>query len=61
MEKAQKDKKLESVENAYLYKPVLNKIMTTHKQYVKYNFVAPLMRLLVSLNFRNTLMQIVKF
>ena len=31
-----------SVENAVLYKPVLSKIMTTHKQCVKYNFVAPL-------------------
>ena len=35
MQKAQKDKKTsfpkESVENVDLYKPVLNKIMTTHK------------------------------
>ena len=43
--KALKDKKTsfpkESLENADLYKPVLNKIMTTHEQYVKYNFVVP--------------------
>ena len=35
MQKAQKDKKTsfakESVENSDLYKPVLNKIMTTHE------------------------------
>ena len=30
------------VENADLYKPVLNKILTTCELYVKYNFVAPL-------------------
>ena len=29
------------VENAGLYKPVLNKIRTTHEQDVKFNFVAP--------------------
>ena len=42
--KAQKDENLvlpkEQVENADLYKPVLNKIMTTPEEYVKYNFVA---------------------
>ena len=32
----------EQVENTDLYKPVLNKIMTTQEQCVKYNFVAPL-------------------
>ena len=31
----------EQVENTDLYKPVLNKIMTTQEQCVKYNFVAP--------------------
>ena len=30
------------IENADLYKPVLNKIMTIQEQCVKYNFVAPL-------------------
>ena len=30
------------VENADLCKPVLNKIMTTQEQCVKYDFVAPL-------------------
>ena len=34
----------ESVENAGLYKPVLNKKMITYEQYVKYNFAAPLTR-----------------
>ena len=29
-------------ENANLYKPALNKIITTQEQCVKYNFVAPL-------------------
>ena len=32
----------EQVENIDLYKPVLNKIMTTQAQCLKYNFVAPL-------------------
>ena len=32
----------EQVENTDLYKPVLNKIMTTQDQCIKYNFVAPL-------------------
>ena len=32
----------EQVENADQYKPVLNKIMTTQEQCLKYNFVAPL-------------------
>ena len=32
----------EQIENTDFYKPVLNKIMTTQKQCVKYNFVAPL-------------------
>ena len=32
----------EQVENKDLHKPVLNKIMTTQKQCVNYNFVAPL-------------------
>ena len=32
----------ERAENADLPKPVLNKIINTHKQYVKYNFVASL-------------------
>ena len=32
----------EQVENTGLYKPVLNKIMTTQGQCVKDNFVAPL-------------------
>ena len=32
----------EWVENTDLYKPVLNKIMTTQDQCVRYNFVAPL-------------------
>ena len=32
----------EQVENTDLYKPVLNKTMTTQEQCVKYNFVAPL-------------------
>ena len=31
----------EQVENTELHKPVLNKIMTTQDQCVKYNFVAP--------------------
>ena len=31
----------ESVENANLYKPVLNKIMSTQKYCMKHNFVAP--------------------
>ena len=31
----------EQVENTDLHKPVLNKIMTTQDQCVKYNFVAP--------------------
>ena len=30
----------EQVENTDLYKPILNKIMTTQEQYVKYDFVA---------------------
>ena len=43
MQKAQKTSfPKESVENTGLYKPVLNKLMTTHEQCVKYNFVAPL-------------------
>ena len=45
-QKAQKDKKnsyvREKVENTDLYKPILNKMMTTHKQCVKHKFVAPL-------------------
>ena len=32
----------EQIENTDFYRPVLNKIMTTQKQCVKYNFVAPL-------------------
>ena len=32
----------EQVKNADLYKPVLKKIMTTHKEYLKLDFVAPL-------------------
>ena len=32
------------VENAYLYKPVLNKIMTTLEKYMKYNSAAPLIK-----------------
>ena len=31
-----------TVENANLYKPASNKIITTQEQCVKYNFVAPL-------------------
>ena len=31
-----------SVENAEFYKPIMNKIMTTNKLCLKYNFVAPL-------------------
>ena len=31
----------EQVENTELHKPVLNKIMNTQDQCVKYNFVAP--------------------
>ena len=31
----------ESVENADLYKPVLNKVITTHEKCMKYNFKAP--------------------
>ena len=31
-----------TVENANLYTPALNKIITTQEQCVKYNFVAPL-------------------
>ena len=31
IQKAQKGKKKKQVENADLYRPVLNKIMTTHK------------------------------
>ena len=42
----QRDKKTsfpkEQVENTDLYKPVLNKIMTTQESCVKQNFVAPL-------------------
>ena len=30
----------EQVGNAELYKPVLNKIMTTHEEFIKYNFAA---------------------
>ena len=45
-QKAQKDKKTsfpkEKVENTDLYKPVLNKVMTTQEQCLKQNFVAPL-------------------
>ena len=41
--KSQKDKNLvlakEQVENVDLYNPVLNKIMTTYKYCIKYNFV----------------------
>ena len=33
----------EIVENAYLHKPVLKKIMTTQEQCLKHNFVTPLM------------------
>ena len=44
--KTQEDENLvlpkEQVENAALYKPALNKIMTTREYYMKYNFVAPL-------------------
>ena len=36
----------ELIENADFYKPVLNKIMTTHEQCVKYNFVAPFTELI---------------
>ena len=47
--KAQKDKKTsfqkEWVENTDLYKVVLNKIITTQEQCVKYEFVAPLTNL----------------
>ena len=39
----------EQVENTDLHKPVLNKIMTTQEQCVKYNFVAPLMSKTVKL------------
>ena len=37
-----KDEKLVFQKNADLHKPVLNKIMITHDQWVKYSFVAPL-------------------
>ena len=37
----------ETVENADLYKPALNKIMTTHEYCVKYNFVAPLKQIIL--------------
>ena len=33
----------EQVENADFFQSVVNKIMTTHKQCIKYNFVAPSM------------------
>ena len=46
MQKVQKDKKTsflkEQVENTDLYKPVLNKVMTSQEQCVKYNFMVPL-------------------
>ena len=50
-QKVQKYKKLIFKKNhqkksADLYKPVLNKIMTIHEQYVKHNFVAPLKQLI---------------
>ena len=32
----------EQVENVNLHKSILNKIMTTQEQCIKYNFVAPL-------------------
>ena len=45
-QKTQKDKKTsfpkKSVENLDSFKTVLNKIMTTHRQCVEYNFIAPL-------------------
>ena len=44
--KTQKDSNLvlakEQVENADLYQPVMNKIMTTREQFIKCNFVAHL-------------------
>ena len=36
----------EQVENTDLHKPLLNKIMTTQDQCVKYNFAAPLTKIL---------------
>ena len=51
--KTQKNENLvlpkEQVENADLYKPVLNKIMTTRESYIKYNFAAPLRSEVLSL------------
>ena len=35
----------ESVKNTDLYKPVFNKIITTHEYCMKYNFVTPLIDL----------------
>ena len=60
--KTQKDENLvlpkEEVENADLYEPILDKIMTTRENYIKYNFVAPLkflyQQFLISLSFMNT-------
>ena len=43
----------EQIENADLYKFVLNKIMTTQEQCVKYNFAAPLRSDLVKADYFN--------
>ena len=43
----------EQIENTDLYKFVLNKIMTTQEQCVKYNFVAPLRSDLVKTDYFN--------
>ena len=37
----------EQVEHADSYKPALNKTMTTCKQCIKYNFVAPLLNVIL--------------
>ena len=45
-------KATEIVENADLYKPVLNEIITTQEYCVKYDFVTPLTILTKNLNHR---------
>ena len=43
----------EQVENTDLYKPVLNKVMTSQEQCVKYNFMVPLIIMDTVKNVRN--------
>ena len=50
-----------SVANPDLYKPVLNKIMTSYEQCMKYNFVAPLNSLNIRIEWRRSPNQLLEY